>query len=244
MAIAPPSDHLRSGVAVRKTKRSPKKAQLPLGQRAYEQVKEQILLGRLRSGEMVNGTRLSEEFKMSRTPVHEALNLLVKEGLLQVIPRIGYIVVPVTIQDLQDVFQLRVALETLAAELAAERAKAEELELFEGIEADYQRSALSVAGDQAASLRLAVKANREFHLKIAELSGNKRLVQVIEGLLDQSQRLVAFDPRIAGDVNFAHSAQHRAILDAVKAGDRKRAREAVTAHVKEAQERILRSLMG
>lgn len=243
MAIAPLADQTKAATRTRKSRSLPKPP-LPLGQRAYEEIKEQILFGRLKSGEMVNGTRLSEQLKMSRTPVHEALNLLVKEGLLSVIPRVGYVVVPVTIQDLQEVFQLRLALETLGAELAAERALPQDLELFDAVEDDYQRLAASLDDDEPAALRLAVQANREFHLKVAQLSGNRRLAQAVEGLLDQSQRLLAFDPRMVGDVNFAHSAQHRAILEAITAGDHEAARKAVTTHVREAQERILRCLLG
>lgn len=228
----------------RRAPRSPKVIPQLLGQRAYEEIKEQILTGRIKPGEMVNGTTLSEELKMSRTPVHEALNLLVKEGLLSAVARVGYVVVPVTIQDLQEFFELRFSLEPLGAELAAHRASADDVALFDRIEVDYQAARAALREDQPAALRLAVKANREFHLRVAQLSGNGRLVQFVEILLDQSQRLIAYDPRIVGDVNFAHSTQHRAILEAIQNGDRPRAREAMTVHLKDAQERILRSVLG
>lgn len=215
-----------------------------LTERAYEEIKAQILSGELRPGDMVAGNKFAQILGMSRTPVHDALALLVKEGLLRGIPRVGYVVTSLSLEDMQEIFQLRLTLETLAVELALRRPSPGPFEPFQEMEAKVQRVAQQMDPEDPRFLATALQANRDFHVMVASLSGNRRLVDTIASLIDDSQRMLPLDSRIAAQINFMSSKQHRAIHDAMKAGDRNAAREAVALHVRGAQERIAAAWMA
>lgn len=215
-----------------------------LTDRAYGEIKKQILSGELAPGDIVAGNRFAQILGMSRTPVHDALGLLVKEGLLRGIPRVGYVVTSLSLEDMQEIFQLRLTLETLAVELALQRPRPGRFEPFEEMEAKVQKLAKKMRPEDASFLPTALQANRDFHVMVASLSGNRRLVNMIGSLMDDSQRMLPLDSRVAIQINFMSSKQHRAIHDAIKVGDRKAAREAVAAHVRGAQERIATAWMA
>ncbi len=217
-----------------------------LAQKAYGLLKEDILTARIRPGAMVLGTRLAEKYKMSRTPVHEALKLLCKEGLVGVIPRVGYVVSDVTVRDVQEVFQLRLANETLAAELAVDHVTPADLAHFRGMQLRVRREGQRLVKDPAAFRTHAIEANREFHLALARLSGNQRLVDVIGGLLDAGRRTLLLDPEITGYVRQTpvEVDDHAEVVKALEKGDKQGARDAMARHMREGQRRVLGSLLA
>ena len=219
------------------------KATRSLAQKAYRQLKEDILTAKLRPGEMILGTKLAQKYRMSRTPVHEALKLLCTEGLVAVIPRVGYVVTELTVADVQEVFQLRLAAETLAAELAVDHVSASDIEAFERLQRSIQTRGRSLAKDPAAHRRFAIDANTEFHLTVARLSGNRRLVELIASLLDESRRTLLLDPMVTGYVNLPTN-DHSEVVEALARRDRKGAREAMARHMREGQRRIVEMLLG
>src|SRR5918997_618134 len=103
------------------------KAVQSLTKRTYEALKQDVLTCALRPGAQIFEAELATRYGTSKTPVREALSTLVQEGLVQVLPRRGYLVAPITLRDVQEVFQLRLLLETAAAELAAEHITEEAL---------------------------------------------------------------------------------------------------------------------
>lgn len=214
-----------------------------LSDKAYRNIKEEILTGLLRPGEIVAANQLADVYRMSRTPIHEALKLLASEGLVQVIPRVGYAISSVTVSDVQEIFQLRLTLESLALELALNRVTETDLEAFERMQEKTDKAAQSIRRGDARFLRRSIEAHRDFHTMVAALSGNRRLVEMIRGLLDESQRIMLLDPNTRDQIDFMSSPEHRQVLEALANRDREAAREAMIGHIRRAQERILSSML-
>src|SRR5690606_12292208 len=103
----------------------------PLRELVFEVLREAIITGKLRPGERLMEVQLAEELGVSRTPVREAIRKLELEGLVLMIPRRGAYVAEISMKDIADVFEIRAALEGLAAQLAAERCTPEEIENLE-----------------------------------------------------------------------------------------------------------------
>src|SRR5215216_7910700 len=141
--------------------------------RVYAALKHDIITCQLRPGQQVVEQQLAERYGASKTPIREALNTLRQEGYVEVVPRRAYVIAPVSVQDVQHIFHVRLLLEPSAAELAAQRVSGEQL-------AELRRLAQH-RSNQSRSERMA--ANRTFHLAVAEASGNARLVAFIGRLL-------------------------------------------------------------
>src|SRR5438445_603484 len=95
--------------------------------RVYQDLKRDIMTCALRPGAEVYEGQLAERYGVSKTPIREALNTLRQEGYVRVLPRRGYVVAPVSVEDVQEVFHVRLLLEPSAAELAAQRVSGEQL---------------------------------------------------------------------------------------------------------------------
>lgn len=183
------------------------------------------------------GARLANTYRMSRTPVHEALKTLSKEGLVQVIPRVGYVIPPVTVNDVFEIFQLRLMLETAAIELAAARVTDREIETLRRFYTTRGRR--RDADDEA---RISA-VHRDFHLTIASFSGNRRLVDMIAQLLDESQRILSLDPLNLQSAGLVTEASHGSIVKGLAVKKRDRAVDAMASHIRQAQNRITDALL-
>lgn len=230
-------------------KRASAKSTRSLAQKAYRQLKEDILSTKLKPGEMVLGTKIAQKYRMSRTPVHEALKLLCTEGLVSVIPRVGYVVTEMSVADVQEIFQLRLALEALAAELAVDHVTDRDIHDFERLQRKVQSEAKRFSKDPVAYRRFAIEANTEFHLALARLSVNERLIGLIEDLLDASRRILLIDPTITAYVDpvlmeALPTNDHGDVVAALARRDRQGARDATARHVRDGQTRIIGSLLG
>jgi len=103
----------------------------PLRELVSDALREAIMNGTLHAGERLMEIQLAEEMGVSRTPVREAIRKLELEGFVVMIPRKGAYVSDISLKDINDVFEIRTALDALAAGLAAERITDDELELLE-----------------------------------------------------------------------------------------------------------------
>jgi DNA-binding GntR family transcriptional regulator len=208
-----------------------------LARQAYEALKQDILTCELRPGAQIFEGALAARYGMSKTPVREALNLLVQEGLVQVLPRRGYLVAPITLRDVQEVFQLRLLLETAAAELAAVHITEEQLRQLRAlVEVRY------TYGDRASYARF-LRANRAFHVAVAAASGNSRLAAFVERLLEDMERILhlGLDLRDSAE---EMAAEHAALVDALLRGDGALARRVVTEQLQNSRKRVLEALVG
>ena len=185
-------------------------------------LRDAILSGQFKPGAVLNEKELAERLGVSKTPIREGLSLLEHEGLVQTIPRRGYIVTPITVQHIHDLFDLRIILEPAAAERAALRITDGQVRALNTLVPD----AMPV-GDMAKWL----DSNVEFHYAVALISGNERLAGLIKRLLEEMQRMIA-----AGYV----PGEHEKVLRALREREPRRAGEAMREHIEEVRRQALR----
>lgn len=204
--------------------------------RVYAQLKREILTCELPPGSSLYEGQLAERLAVSKTPVRDALGMLAHEGFVTVQPRQGYRVADITLSDVQEVFQMRLLLEPAAAELAAERATAEQLKRLQNLaEESY------VYGDVPTYEEFVVK-NREFHVLLAEASGNGRLAAALRNLLEEMQRLFLFGLDIRDSAQ-EQIHEHRELVDALLKGNHHMARDIATRQIETSRKRVLEALL-
>jgi len=211
----------------------PAKGSRSLTSRIYKALKQDILHCELRPGQDVYEGQLAERYGASKTPIREALNTLRQEGYVQVMPRRGYRISPVSVQDVQHIFHVRLLLEPSAAELAAQRISGEQL-------AELRRLAQHRPG-QSRTERMAT--NRAFHLAVAEASGNPRLATFIGRLLEDVERLYHLGIEL-NTPEVAHTDHHQTLVDALMKGDHHLARDIMAEAVQTSRQRVMEALIG
>ncbi len=205
-----------------------------------QQLKADIVACRVLPGTMIAAAQLAARFEVSRTPVHEALKALCQEGLLQVLPRVGYVVTPVTMSDIDDIFDLRLSLEVLGAGRAAGLVTDQDLASLRAQHVHSTENLGSGSPTDPAYLDSLIAGNRDFHTSIAAFSGNHRLARIVGGLLDEGQRIyfLYFRPGTT-----PHPGQpHEDILSALEARDPGAASSAMAAHIRDMREGTLAGL--
>ncbi len=197
---------------------------MSLSDRVYFYIKELILSGELEGGERIPEERVASRFGLSRTPIREALRRLEEYGLVRIKPRSYAEVITLRPEEASDVAELRAAMETLAVRLLAERAT-------EGDLAELR--SLSDACDEAAAegnVAEVFEHDSDFHLAIAQRSGNRHLYDLFEKLDAKIQllRLVLHLPfeRVKESV-----AQHRLLIEALEARDAEKAVAIMKSHI-------------
>ncbi|WFE90837.1 GntR family transcriptional regulator [Roseibium porphyridii] len=191
---------------------------------AYDRLKSDILTGMLPPGFQAPEPEVASRLGMSRTPVREALIRLEADGLVELIPRRGARVIPVTGNDICEVFEILSVLEALAAQRAGENdASQEVLTEIEAVsdEADQALAAKDI--DAWAQL------DDKFHRLIAQASGNNRLEAEINGFLDQVLRANTVLLRL-NQAPASCAADHRKLTAAIKSGEGGAAWEIARSH--------------
>ncbi len=156
---------------------------LPQTQRAYREIRRRILDNDMPPNAQYLEQELADALGMSRTPVREALIRLSDERLVEVRPRHGARVLPVSVDDMREIYELMTELEALAARIVAERGlMREELRELERIVADM--NAALERDDLLGWARL----DELFHTHLVELAGNSRMSQVVSTFRDQAYR--------------------------------------------------------
>ncbi len=191
--------------------------------RIYLELRKEILTLSLSPRVLLVESALAERFGVSKAPVREALAILQRDGLVEALPRKGYLVTPLTVNDVHELFQLRMALEGTAAELAATRITEEELAYLESLQPKE-----STGGDP--NLAKFLENNRKFHLAVARASRNTRLILLIEQITEEMGRAIAASYRIG---------EHKAVVDGLRAHDPQWARTAMIEHIRGAESRTL-----
>ena len=200
--------------------------QMPLtqGNKAYKEIKSMILDGRLKPSASYLETELADQIRVSRTPVREAALRLEREGLVIVRPRRGMQVVPVSTDDMAEIYQLLTVLEPLAAELAAKRELSEaEIELME--RATQEMEDALAEGDLVSW----AEADDAFHALLVEASGNRRLVEATERYRAQVHR-ARMTTLTMRPCPSSSTEDHRSLLNCLRSGDAEGAREIHRAH--------------
>lgn len=155
---------------------------LPLRDVVFKTLREAILRGDLKPGERLMELQLAAKLGVSRTPIREAIRMLQQEGLAVTIPRRGAEVAAMTEKDMEDVLQVREALEILAVQLASEKITKEQIaELEERLKAFEQAV-------ETAEVKQIAQSDIDFHDLIYTAAENPRLVVLLNNLREQIYR--------------------------------------------------------
>jgi len=204
----------------------------PLRELVFESLREAIILGRLKPGERLMEVQLAEEMGVSRTPVREAIRKLELDGFVVMVPRKGAYVAGITLKDITDVFEVRAALEAMAAGLAAERITDEEMDQLE-------RSLVQISESHTGDdINAIVKGDTEFHNLIYQASRNQRLVQIITHLQEQIQRFRMTSLSQPGRTKFALD-EHKKIVEAISDRNVELAQMLAREHIENAEQSLL-----
>lgn len=205
---------------------------------AYRLLKAHVLSGTVGPGASLSEIALARRFGFGRTPVREAIHLLVRDGLIELSPNRGARVVALDLDDIVKLHQVREVLEGLAARLAAGVADKDRIADFEQ---RFQRLAKRRGRSAAAMERLSA----DFHLFIAEASGNRHLAEAIESLLGKlslTRRQVWRDARSHPEIADRAFAEHLGILRALRQGEPDEAERTMRHHIIDPLREIVRHL--
>jgi len=207
-----------------------------LHEQVYEALRASILGGDLQAGERLVETQLADWLQVSRTPLREALRQLQQDGLVTADGNSGLRVTTLTPSEAIDLYDCRLALERLAITGACVNATPEQLSRIEQYvleaEAAGQQTPLAVSCQQLLEL------DYQFHRLIAESSGNRRLVSLLDSLFDAMALLriqtLKRNPKVL-DIQ----REHRQIYEAILTGDPNLAQEAISGHLLASKARVV-----
>ena len=155
---------------------------LPLRDVVFNTLRKAILRGELKPGERLMEIQLANKLGVSRTPIREAIRKLELEGLVLMIPRKGAEVAQITEKNMQDVLEVRKALEELSVQLACERITPEQVEEMKMAAEDFRKVLKS--GD----VTKIAEADVKFHDIIFDATNNQRLITLLNNLREQMYR--------------------------------------------------------
>ena len=193
-------------------------AYLPLRDVVFNTLREAILKGELKPGERLMELQLAAKLGVSRTPIREAIRMLEQEGLAVTIPRKGAEVAKMTEKDMEDVLQIRDALDELAASIACEQMTKEQLDTLTETMHEFEESTKSK------DLKKIAAADVQFHDIIYQATGNPKLVNMLNNLREQYLKDERNYPTLMRE--------HSEIVEGLMTKDKGRVTEAMHKHVK------------
>lgn len=206
-----------------------------LRHQAYELIKRRIITLEFRPGEYLNESEVSKILGIGRTPVHQAMDRLMLEGMVEIIPRKGVIVKPVSLLEVMQIIDVRLQNEVYCVRQAAGRAGPE---LIAELEAIMARAPALLEAQNVEGL---MDLDREFHAAISAAAGNQVLAELLLTLHERSLRfwfISLSDPQHLQAVQF----EHREILEALEVRDAEAAGEAMRRHIEDFRHNIGRSI--
>lgn len=206
-----------------------------LRDQAYEKIKHLIITCQVKPGEYLNEAYLASIVGIGRTPVHQALDRLRLESLVEVIPRKGMIVKPVSINEVLHIIEARLSNECYAVRLAAERASAQDIAALEEV---LKAAKQHVVSRDIAQLML---NDRQFHIILAQSTGKRVLADILRRLHERSLRFW-FISLTSPEHHLEVCNEHQSVLDAVRAGDPDAAEKAMREHILSFRHNLSRSI--
>lgn len=186
---------------------------------AYETIKKNIIDNQYPPGYQVLERQLVDELGMSRTPIREALIRLHNEGLVELMPRKGMRVVPLSPDDMKEIYEVLTGLEVTAVELLGKR-KPSKKEIT-ALELPLDKMDKALENDDLDGW---AEADAEFHKELLNQSGNKRLASMAATLNDQTHRARLTTLRLRPKPDLSNK-EHRMVLEALKKGEWEKAKE-------------------
>ncbi|MCI0621474.1 MAG: GntR family transcriptional regulator [Acidobacteria bacterium] len=226
------------------TKQTPRNPEKPLEgnesvkrfQFIYEELKKEIVLGKVKPGESLLEIELSKRFDISRAPIREACIHLHNEGFLNATPYKGYTVSEISMEEVKELYQVRLIIECSAAEMAAQNSHIRQDEIAE-MECHLKTQQSKV---EPTELMKHLHAETGFHMAIAKASGNALLAKFIGETLQRFQRFHLRVLRVRQNQQKATIEWHTTIMNSIKSENPRGARESMYQHIFEARENSLR----
>jgi DNA-binding GntR family transcriptional regulator len=206
-----------------------------IGDLTYKQIRRDIIRCVLAPGERISNAELAKRYGVSIGVARRVLDRLCQDDLVEVLPREGYLISPITLGGVQDLLAARIAYEPVGARLAAGKLSAEQVQrLRELCEVSRQSS----ENDQLEA------ANTEFHLIIAQATGIRRVLATIRLFLEDWERLVYFGGPLTAGPGPEEADEHEAVVVALAAGNAAKAEQAMQKHLETSRLITLVQLSG
>lgn len=207
---------------------------MSLVEEAYQIIKKRIITTSYAPAQLLNQQQICDEIGIGRTPVHQAVHRLARDGLLQINPRKGVLVKPVSLDEAAQIIEVRLINEPRAAELAARVVRRADVDEAKRL---LDEAEAHIAG--SGSIEALMEIDRRFHHWISHLGQNMVLAEVLMQIHDRSARfwfLSLSEGEHAGRVQ----AEHLDILEAIASKDEARAAQAMRTHVESFRDTILK----
>ncbi len=209
---------------------------LPLREVVFKTLRNAIIRGELRPGERLMEEKLAKNLEVSRTPVREAIRMLELEGLVVMLPRKGAEVARITVEDLEEALEVRMAIEDLAVRLASLRIDEEGKEKLK-----KAAEAFDAALEQKDVVKIVEKDER-FHDVIFEATKNRRLVSLAHSLREQVYRY-RYEYVKDFSTHDKLSREHSRIMEAILDGDVVKAQQSMRGHIYDQLQQIIQMIM-
>jgi DNA-binding GntR family transcriptional regulator len=193
-----------------------------LGDAIAAYLRRDIISGQLLPGQWLRQEELADKFNASPIPVREALRALEAEGLVRIYPHRGAVVAKLSAEELSEIYEIRAALEAMAARLGVPNLTQQQLELLEHWVEEMEAPDRDIVA--------LIETNRRFHSLIYEASGRRRLCELIATLRNSTQHYLHAYIRVLGRMPDAQ-ADHRQILAACQQANAEAAAEATYRHL-------------
>jgi DNA-binding GntR family transcriptional regulator len=212
------------------------KKKVNLKDKVYTTIKNRILTFELKPGEKILEIEIAQKLGVSRTPVREALNKLEQEGLISVFSKKGYAVSDITSKEIEELYEIREALEALAIKAAVKNSNEAEWKRIEEMLLNEKRK--NDINEEAKKKTLFKDASK-FHEELEKLSGNQTLQQILNTVRDKINRLQWMNVFIV-DRSVDSHAEHLELLKLMKKGEIEKALIANEKHIRNSKESILK----
>jgi len=186
-----------------------------LAEKVFSELATAIVRGELAPGERLSEKALVERYGGSRAPMREAIQKLEARNLVVRVPHAGARVVSLSLEELRDIYEVRLELESMACRLAAERMSDEDVR---GLQELLEEHARSIEADQGLSY-YQKSGNLDFHYRIIEGSKNSRLHQMLCGDLYHIIRMYRYRTSTSTERSFQALKEHQRIVEAIQARD-------------------------
>jgi len=202
-----------------------------LTKQAFRYIRDEIIQGKLDGRQHLTESYFAERFGISKSPVREALNRLESEGLITIVPRRGAFVAQLSVHDIEEIFELREALEVLVAKDAVLNEKILKRMRAAVVSAKQYRE----QNDKNSYIR----ADATFHTTLAEASSNSRLKKILENMRNQ---MLIVRTRTFELTSHTSVKQHLDILAALEQGNRDLAADLMAEHIRTVRARLVSHL--
>lgn len=209
-----------------------------LSERVYQALKRDIIRGVFQPGAALSEKDLAKRYRGSRTPVREAAVRLQQENLMHIVANRGYFITQITIQNVNEIYDFRAAVEGACAELAAQGKWDQNLidRICSLAETEYQ------INDREGHVRF-IEEDTEFHMAIAQLTRNPLLIRAVADMRCQMERIMyaSIDVGYYGELPLR---EHHEIVDAILKRDPQLARKRMCEHIYISRDKVLRMASG